>query len=323
MRVVIPDTVVTPRQVSAKKMPQLSFSYSHIADRWKKMVKFGVPPSKAKDYYEVSRIIRHRVDRENDKVSYLIRWEDYGPEDDSWIPETFMDGSIDLVNEYRAKIGLPPSELVKFAGSSNPDILERGNWVSPDLVLGRIVALSRHPRYCSDIIVKEFREGMALETSDTIYITVVNFHFYVVLYLPDAGHSYIADGDNSFLSKEEVRGDINNLFGGCSLRPLLFVDQEGSDMCGSSAVIIAVEYLRLYKTKEAVGDSLVIRRGLLNRIKKSFHRFKAVEKLTSRESNHLKRNHLKCSMCGWGTNSTKRQALLMHIRRVHSAERDV
>lgn len=319
MRVVVPSSGRSSKlRVSEKRMPILMPEQDPLSERWSRMLRLGVPPSKAKNYYEVRKIVDHRVEGDNGRLSFFVSWKGYGDEENSWVPESHMDGSIELVNDYRLKIGFPPSDLARFAGASDPDSLGRANWVPVEVVLSRIISLSRHPRYNSTVVIKEFREGMALEHLDAIYVAVVNFHVFVILHMPLAGRTYVSDGDNSFLMKEEVRQDVLGLFGLASMEPILFTKQEGMDQCGSSAVLIAVEFLRLYKRNEPIGDCLVVRRGLLDRIKKEFHKYKTEERLTKRESNHLKRPHLKCAICGWGTNATKRQGLSLHMRRVHS-----
>lgn len=284
---------------------------------FKKMLKVGVPSEKASRYYLVSKIIKHHINPDG-KVWYFVSWEEFSEDHDSWIPESNMDGAIDLVQEYNLRQGLAPSSLVLYAGAEEPSSETRGNWVSPGDVLAQLNTFLQHKRFKSDLRVVEFTSSSALDSTDSLYILVVDFHVYIVLSLPSTGQLFIADGSNTYIMKEEARRHVHDMLEVTSCNPLLFINQEGQDHCGSSAVAIGLEFARLYRTKEPIGTTMMICRWYLERAKQKFHKTPTSCKLTTRESNIYKRPHLRCDICGWGTLSTKRAGLSLHMRRVHA-----
>ena len=56
--------------------------------------------------YEVSAILDSR--RRKGKVQYLVRWEGYGPEDDTWEPVEMLEGARDLLSEFHASYPKKP-----------------------------------------------------------------------------------------------------------------------------------------------------------------------------------------------------------------------
>jgi transposase InsO family protein len=59
------------------------------------------------DEYEVASILDSR--RKRGKVEYLVRWEGYGPEDDTWLGIEDLEGSQELLDEYHAAYPTRPS----------------------------------------------------------------------------------------------------------------------------------------------------------------------------------------------------------------------
>ncbi|KAI4294336.1 hypothetical protein K525DRAFT_212893 [Schizophyllum commune Loenen D] len=52
--------------------------------------------------YEVQAILGHRFTKKKDgnRLQYLVRWKNYGPEDDQWITEDALRNSPLLRKEY-------------------------------------------------------------------------------------------------------------------------------------------------------------------------------------------------------------------------------
>ena len=56
--------------------------------------------------YEVSQILDSR--QRWGQVQYLVRWEGYGSEDDTWEPVEMLEGSQELLEEFHAKYPRKP-----------------------------------------------------------------------------------------------------------------------------------------------------------------------------------------------------------------------
>lgn len=56
------------------------------------------------DVYVIEKIVRHR--RKNKQYLYLVRWENYGPEDDTWEPhDELMESANEAVDAYWTTLG--------------------------------------------------------------------------------------------------------------------------------------------------------------------------------------------------------------------------
>jgi len=72
------------------------------------------------DRWEVAAIVGKRIYRK--KVQYLVRWLHFGPEDDTWMNISELNGCAELVEEYEKSVGnkewKPPAEWVTSAAES-------------------------------------------------------------------------------------------------------------------------------------------------------------------------------------------------------------
>ena len=61
--------------------------------------------------YEVERILDHRAVKrgKRNKFDYLVRWLGYGPEHNTWEPESSLRNSQDLLTEYWKRLDVPAS----------------------------------------------------------------------------------------------------------------------------------------------------------------------------------------------------------------------
>ena len=59
------------------------------------------------EFYNVEHILRHRERRvgRSMRTEYLVRWEGYGPEHDTWEPHKNVASAVEPLNEYLASLG--------------------------------------------------------------------------------------------------------------------------------------------------------------------------------------------------------------------------
>ena len=60
--------------------------------------------------YEVEKILQHRICGKT--TQYLVRWEGFGREDDTWEPEKNLEHAKAKINEYK-KLGLAPVRIIE------------------------------------------------------------------------------------------------------------------------------------------------------------------------------------------------------------------
>ena len=77
--------------------------------------------------YEVEKLLGHRMKkygRGKPISEYLVRWRGYGAEFDRWYGEDLLAGAQDLVDEYKAKHGVPINDVTRrpdlITGPSTP-----------------------------------------------------------------------------------------------------------------------------------------------------------------------------------------------------------
>ena len=54
--------------------------------------------------YEVDKIVGHRFNRSLNRVEYLVRWKGFGPEHDTFEPETHLRNAFSRVRSYRSRL---------------------------------------------------------------------------------------------------------------------------------------------------------------------------------------------------------------------------
>lgn len=60
----------------------------------------------ASEEYDVESIVGHKRDKRTGKINYLVRWKDYSPLHDSWLPERALKNAPEVLREYRKKAKL-------------------------------------------------------------------------------------------------------------------------------------------------------------------------------------------------------------------------
>lgn len=183
--------------------------------------------------------------KKNGKYEYRIVWADGSM---SWEPESNCRGCVRMVNQFREEKGKTPSKKLpeprkRFGATANANVNE-GNWITIDQVLAAIEHYDR---------VKDRNPPASVFTSiqktNNIQILGLDTHLYVLYTSVKDKQIYIADGENSYLKDSKVRTLVKNKIG---YKPvgIQFVGQIAVDHCGSSAVLIALEFRRIHRLGE-------------------------------------------------------------------------
>ena len=220
---------------------------------------------KAREYFEVTAITGHRIHRAYRE--FRIRWKGYSARSDSWLRERDLDGAIDLLQNYCVEHSLDLSNIEAYVGSSsnqaNPEV-----WISLTQAVSsyeKIVKTKTYARYLSNlpgIVVKEVSD---LPEHPAILFIALDFHCYVALFQPDQPIIYLADGSNESTAVD-VRRDLR-LKLGRSIQVRHFRQQTGVDHCGSSAILIALEFARAHKQGQ-VPKELVVSDQLARKLRR-------------------------------------------------------
>lgn len=271
---------------------------------------------KDKDYFEVEKIVDHKYSASgsnSDGLQLKIDWKGY-PGQESWIPLENCDGCVKLVNAYFRKNKLGKANLMQRAGATNlakcnPDI-----WVPIKKVLLAIESRRSTMKTLAPIQVN-FYEKFGNE--DGIYILYHRCHLFVVLFIAGSRKCFLADGGNLYLSKPEYQSEIQSILK-TRIEPMIFRYQRCVDHCGSSAVVLAIEMIRIYNKKELfdkVGwpKEIVCPSKFHEAIIKSFY-VQESELEPDREANIKNRAWPKCPICGKTWQSNAKQKLSAHLK---------
>jgi hypothetical protein len=54
-----------------------------------------------KEEFTVEKILKHKYEKKGKIIKYLVRWEGYGPQFDSWEPKAHLTNAPRILSEYR------------------------------------------------------------------------------------------------------------------------------------------------------------------------------------------------------------------------------
>ena len=221
-------------------------------------------------YYHFDEIVDHRPKgRYCQPKEFLVHWRDYDdPEEYTWEKETQFNSpdGIDYLNNYLKSIGKPPSKVVGIVGASSKGTHNPEAWVPLNTIINTARAYKR-THYRKLRINLHLWTDFAGETG--IYFFGFGGHCYVIWYVFDWNHGYIADGDNSYHENKEVQEEVNEALG-INLTSCKFLSQTRVDHCGSSAVLIALEFMRAWK-HHYIPSELIAVPSLAIRIRRQMH----------------------------------------------------
>lgn len=200
----------------------------------------------AEEEYEVESILDHRLVAGT--MEFLVQYRGYPPEENSYEPEYNLAGCDELRREYLANLGLPTER-------TSPDPLELSNCSQADpdnmctmaQVLSKTRIYRKSLRRSNELDFDQFPgEHRLTRGRDMLYVHLYQSHFFVYLIMPRTGRYFVIDGANACFDMMEELSRIV----GHSLVSLEFNQQRGSDYCASSAVVIMLELMRLYKDRD-------------------------------------------------------------------------
>lgn len=197
---------------------------------------------KRKNYYEVEKIVRHRLMTSG--RWFFVKWKGYNSRHNSWEPEKNLNGCLDILQKYLKDNGLELSSMKGLIGASENDDFNANNWVDMETVL-KILKRFRKRHFKG--VSLEIAEFDSFGNKDGIYLFNSWHHGYVLLYLHEKKLAYIADGRNLFREDINIARELKDWLG-IRLISKAFDQQLHVDDCGSSAVLIGLEFLRMYRT---------------------------------------------------------------------------
>lgn len=236
----------------------------------------------------------------NKPTEYLVLWAD-GTQ--SYEPEENCRGCVEKVNEFRASKGLAPCKLVPRYGASTDKGYNNENWVTMDQVKA---AIEQYDRVKDGFPpVKDFSPD-----NDGICIQLLGLsnHIYVIHRSPVDNKLYIADGTNSYLETRAATLKVNAIIGKHAIG-IKFVGQNFVDHCASSAVMIALEFRRTYRTK-TVPQLLKAEKSTYERVKKLFHHYQSSVVTQSKPLRNLEPDV--CQKCGKRFPKANRRGFIAH-----------
>lgn len=262
---------------------------------------------KATKYFEVKDIISWKWGEYEGVRTRLftVRWKGYSHEYDTVEPEKHLDGCLDKLQEYLRIMGQPYSQIDGLVGSSSSSGSNESNWVSVDHIFSLLKTYK--DRYFPSVDLK-YETWNEFGKTDQLYLVKFESHCFMVLYYAKRQLGIIADGGNIYRTNEEMSIRIRSLLK-IRLRGLDFNCQSKADHCGSSAVLIGLELIRLYQSGHTP-DELISPCSWREDIVSQMHR-EYSESL--RVPVHQFQKRMKCSKCGKSFRGTERRSYHQHV----------
>lgn len=209
--------------------------------------------------YLVDKILDLKVSSKTTK--YKIKW---ATGEITWEPEANCEGCVNKINKFREKKGLEPCGMPQKFGAVDENEINPNNHVTMDQILK---AIKQFDRVKDDYPPVE--PYSTLRKQPTIQLIGIDRHIFVIYHSVFSGVVYIADGSDFFIESQSVKNKITQLLGQTPIG-IKFVGQNKLDYCASSAVLIALEFRRLFRAKQEP-SLLKAERTIYERVQKVFH----------------------------------------------------
>lgn len=154
-----------------------------------------------------------------------------------------MDGAIDELQKYLRRNNLPLSTVEPLYGAPREVPKDQKNYITMSQALDLI---SKYRDQYPKGNILPFGKLDEFEEIDKLYFDPFEEHIFIILYLHKKRLAYIADGGNLFKLRNlayEIKRYLNTTI---RFRFVPFYQQKRIDHCGSSAILIAREFLRHY-----------------------------------------------------------------------------
>lgn len=272
---------------------------------------------KSKHYYDVELIKDHR--NEGSGREFLVEWKGcpVRPGSDtnvtSWEPEKHLDGCIDLLQQYcmQRQIQLSSIQGLMGADSDNNDH-ETSNWIDMNILLNKFVQVRRWTKTVSTLTASEWTE---FGNQDKLYFLRHDHHCYVLLHVVARQLAFIADGTNTYRTNKQVAQQLQDILR-IRLISLKFNQQLEIDHCGSSAILIGLELLRMHYRGIQLQE-LTASKALREDVVRSLHAKKS--KSVDLPPLGQRRRALTCTFCKRKFKANQGRALNKHIFNNHTS----
>lgn len=288
----------------------------NLLTSWKGRVATGrLLEFKNKHYHQVEEILQCRTKYtvRGTTRKFLVKWKDYDASHNSWLPEDYLDGCLDMLQRFLRDKSLPVSTLHALLGDTNSEVGNEKNWVPMERILSKISSMRNIGCYKTTLECTAFEK---IGTGDKIYVIAHDRHCYVLLYLANKHRGFIADGRNNFIDDTSVQSELKSLLE-IDLIGVKYDYQFRADQCATSAVMIALEFMRAYK-KGWIPVKLYPPKALTNRVASDFHKFLCAS-LDNRPSDQKVSSAKKCTLCDWTCRKTGNKGLNLHMIKKHKA----
>lgn len=272
--------------------------------------------------YEVQRILKHRKQRRNPTLEYLILWKDFPEEEATWEPESALTKCWTKVFNYKRawKLGLPTFEKPNntIGAAYDPSRTNPANWIEPSRLMSAISTYrdNKRPKALPSILILPTEDVDSKIIPDTaIYIFILDSHAYVGLNVPEHNCAYLADGQNILPQELDCQTTIKSILR-CPIKIVKFIGQTSVDYCASSAVVIALELERLYINNENIPSTLRPTKSLINLISRRFHKHSSlkINPTANIQTNYVKLACPNSPLCTYSTAPKNRGGYYAHVR---------
>lgn len=269
--------------------------------------------------FEIESIVSHRIT--NNQIFYTIKWKGYSSDENSELGAKDLANAHLAVHKYRLAKGISFGKVYKplklgylSTSKNNGKLFDEKNWVSLDSILSYVQTYSSRRTYRRSIEVGIFQEMLP---KDFIYVIQYVSHAIVGLCLFESKICYICDGSNQAMESKRVQADLSNMFKGFTLRFVRFDLQRNIDHCASSAVVISLEFMRLYGSSSEVPRILTVERSIQERLVSTFHKEKS-SKIGQWIPIGDNLQVQTCEKCGKTFKSRDRRPFVTHVRNCKS-----